>query len=740
MPPLASSELPPPPPSSADVPPPPPSSDAPPPPPSSDTFLPPPPPLKKKLQVKQPLSVEEILRKKKEADEAAAKPTFLSKAQREKIALEKRQKEVEEQKRKQATDRASLTQVIPVDRGNGYMNSSTNGLTNGHGVNSSKSTAPPAIPTGPRGSRAPKTQPGRPIESRRDDVLDKFGPEAPKAKPKTDDDTEAIDRKRYYGQEINVSSFNPKKRKRNTTKKFNFEWSSELDTSEDTNPMYKQQQEASFYGRGRLGGFSDETTSDNYAKMIAKLDTESGAARAQQMLEMERRKVSTNNQFSEHWSTKPLTHINERDIRLMKEDFNISTKGGNIPNPIRSWKESGLPPALLELIAATGYESPTAVQRIAIPLGLMCRDILAIAKTGSGKTAAFVYPLLVWLLKLPSLHDGDPKALILAPTRELAQQIEVEAKRFAMPLGIRCVSIVGGHAIEEQAFTLRDGCEIIIATPGRLVDCIERRVLVLDRVTYLVLDEADRMLDMGFEEPLNKILDALPVSNEKPDTEAAERGDGMEGYRLTSMYSATITPSIERISRAYLRRPAHISIGQGESVDTITQIVEMIQGEDRRKKRLQELLHTKGFDKVIIFVNIKRQVDVIAKDIRNWGLAVVSLHGGKTQDQRESALAQFRSSGGVLVASDVAARGLDVPDVSAVINFNAPNNISNYTHRIGRTGRAGADGTAITFLGKEDEELYYDLKILLQKSELSKVPEELRKHPAAQQKRVPGSH
>lgn len=416
--------------------------------------------------------------------------------------------------------------------------------------------------------------------------------------------------------------------------------------------------------------------------------------------------------------------MRERDWRIFKEDFNIATKGGSVPNPMRSWEESLLPSTLLELVDRVGYKEPTAIQRAAIPIAMQSRDLIGVAVTGSGKTAAFLLPLLVYISDLPRLDENEwrkndgPYAIVLAPTRELAQQIEIEAKKFTQPLGFNVVSIVGGHSLEEQAFSLRNGAEIIIATPGRLVDCIERRMLVLSQCCYVIMDEADRMIDLGFEEPVNKILDALPVTNEKPDTEEAENSSAMSKhqYRQTMMYTATMPAAVERIARKYLRRPAIITIGGvGEAVDTVEQRVEMISGEDKRKKRLGEILSSGEFRApIIVFVNIKRNCDAIAREIKSMGFSSVTLHGSKTQDQREAALASVRNgSTEVLVATDLAGRGIDVPDVSLVVNFNMATSIESYTHRVGRTGRAGKSGVAITFLGSEDSDVMYVTPLFL---------------------------
>ncbi|THV55617.1 hypothetical protein BGAL_0006g00710 [Botrytis galanthina] len=799
---------PPPPPPDSFVPPPPPSSLAPPPPPSSD--LPPPPPSELQPPPPEPkrkkgwgapkpgpLSIEDILKKKKEADEAAAKvcnftlsheagsnvhnaclvfpgtntdymksqPKFLSKAAREKLALEKRAKEVEEQKRKREAEQDNRISVGSVNgNGNGYV-SATNGREgyerSYYQENARRDSS--FVPTGPRAMR--NSQQSRISSDKSNDMEPPPKPAKPAAagtgkasvagekRPANAEDLQAaLIRTRYMGAETNQSTFSAKKKRRRTTeKKFNFEWNAEEDTSPDYNPIYQNRAEAGLYGRGRLAGFAeDEGATLKYAKALEERDAEAGGARAREIVEMERRRKEDagRNSLDKHWSEKKLEHMRERDWRIFKEDFNISTKGGAIPNPMRNWSESKLPKRLLDVIHQVGYDEPSAVQRAAIPIALQARDLIGVAVTGSGKTAAFLLPLLVYISELPPLNEftknDGPYAIILAPTRELAQQIEVEAKKFATPLGFTCVSIVGGHSLEEQSYNLRNGAEIIIATPGRLVDCIERRVLVLGQCCYIIMDEADRMIDLGFEESVNKILDALPVSNEKPDTDDAEDAQAMsrhlggkDRYRQTMMYTATMPPAVEKIAKKYLRRPAIVTIGNiGEAVETVEQRVEFVAGEDKRKKRLNEILASGEFaPPIIVFVNIKRNCDAVARDIKHMGFTSVTLHGSKTQEQREAALASVRSGAtNVLVATDLAGRGIDVPDVSLVVNFNMATNIESYTHRIGRTGRAGKSGVAITFLGNEDSDTMYDLKQMLTKSSISRVPEELRKHEAAQQK------
>ncbi|EOA80693.1 mRNA splicing protein prp28 [Exserohilum turcicum] len=683
---------------------------------------------------KQPPSIDDILKAKREKEAAAAKPKFIPKAERERIALEKRRKEVEEaQKRREAANGGGAVWKPSQD--------------------ASMQTGASSVPVGPRSMRDAPTEPSSMRDRRNGGDMAPPPPpsENRKSKRPAEDTEAAMIRQRYMGAEQNQSTFSAKKkRKRTTEKKFNFEWNEEEDTSHDYNPIYQQKAEASFFGRGRLGGFSEEVTDKATQRMIEAIierDPEHGRERAEQMLEMERRRKEKGGraQLDKHWSEKRLENMRERDWRIFKEDFNIATKGGSIPNPMRNWDEAGLPEKLMRIVDRVGYTEPSPIQRAAIPIALQCRDLIGVARTGSGKTAAFVLPLLAYIMEMPPLtaanrHDG-PYALILAPTRELAQQIEVETRKFAAPLGFNTAVLVGGHSIEEQSFQMRDGAEIIIATPGRLVDCIERRVLVLSQCTYVIMDEADKMIDMGFEEPVNKILEALPVNNEKPDDESVEDASAMrrDMYRQTMMYTATMPPALERIAKKYLRRPAIVTVGNvGEATETVEQRAEFIQGEEKRKKRLQEILTSGEFPApIIVFVNIKRNCDAIAREIKHMGFSAATLHGSKTQEQREAALASLKSGQtSVLVATDLAGRGIDIQDVSLVINFNMPTSIESYTHRIGRTGRLGADkpGVAITFWGNEDADILYDLKQILMKSQISKVPEDLRKHEAAQQK------
>ena len=258
--------------------------------------------------------------------------------------------------------------------------------------------------------------------------------------------------------------------------------------------------------------------------------------------------------------------MKERDWRIFLEDFSIQFKTGGRPvNPLRDWSEAlqhGLPPTLLNTLKEVGYHQPSPIQRATIPLGLVGRDVLGLAQTGSGKTAAFVLPMLAYIHNKcpkmrgnPDIEAEGPYAIVMAPTRELVQQIDVEAQRFARAMDYRVVPIVGGVSIEDQGYHLRNGCEVIIATPGRMADCLDRRYAVLNQCNYVVLDEADKMIDLGFEPQIKTILEAMPSSNLKPgDDDALVDLDGDTIYRQTYMFSATMPPAVERIARNETRR------------------------------------------------------------------------------------------------------------------------------------------------------------------------------------------
>ena len=675
-----------------------------------DAVPPPPPPAV--ASKKDPLSLEQILKKKQEADEAASKPVFLSKKKRE---------ELEQQKK--------LQQSAPPSQPSGPSSKFPK-----HINGAQRNGAPP-----PNGS-VPKRAPGKPEQS----MVPVRGRKQPLPRQSEDEAVAAYVQQRYMGNQPTSTFSASKKRKRTTDKKFNFDWAADEDTSQDYNPIYQNRLDTNTFGRGHAGGLdTDDRKIRDYARAIAERDPENGSVRAQQLIEMERnRKEAQSKRLLDmkHWSEKRLSEMTARDWRLVLSEYNISTKGSNLPPPARSWQETGLPQTLLDTVNSVGYTDPSPIQRAAIPIAMSGRDVIGLAETGSGKTASFALPLLHYISSLPpvSRDNPGPYVVILAPTRELAQQITVETQKLAAGRH-SIVSITGGKAIEEQVWALRDGAEIIVATPGRLVDCIERRLLVLSSTSYVVLDEADRMIDMGFTEPLEKILAALPSTNEKPDTDDVEATTAMSNaYRQTMMYSATMSSTVERVARGFLRRPAVVQIGEANTgVDTVVQQVEYIPTEDKRKARLRDLLNQRHDypPPIIVFVNVKRACDSLARDIRNMGFSSETLHGSKTQEQREKALASLRNgTTDILVATDLAARGIDVEAVSLVVNFSLPSSIEPYLHRIGRTGRAGKSGVAVSFWGNEDADVLYDLKNVIQRSSISRIPEDLRKHPASQSK------
>ncbi|KRY28166.1 putative ATP-dependent RNA helicase DDX23 [Trichinella spiralis] len=676
---------------------------------------------------KEPLSLEELLAKKKAEEMAENKPVFQSRAQREAEALKRRQQQVEEMKKK--------AEELKKQR-KGFLE-----------------TARRAI--------------DRDRYDRRDWRENEKRQRDKDLKRDVDRDREVIAIKERY---LGLAMKKRKRSRRLHERKFVFDWDANEDTSNDYNPLYKEKHEVQFFGRGHVAGIDLKTQKKNQSQFYGDLLKKRRSEAEKQQDEKNQKRLSAKEAKQKwddrHWTQKSLEEMTDRDWRIFREDYNISIKGGNVPKPIRSWLEAGFPTEILDVIMKIGYTEPTPIQRQAIPIGLQNRDVIGVAETGSGKTAAFLIPLLVWLMSLPKIErytdddgggfeffcfvmikreedvDQGPYAVIMAPTRELAQQIEEEANKFGGPLGVRTVSVIGGLSREEQGFKLRMGCEIVIATPGRLVDVLENRYLVLNQCTYVILDEADKMLDMGFEPYVQNILSYMPVTNLKPDTEEAEDEKALlnnfyskKKFRQTVMFTATMSSAVERLARNYLRRPAVVYIGAiGKPTERVEQIVYMVSESEKRKKLVQIL--EKGIEPpIIIFVNQKKGADLLARGLEKLGFNPCALHGGKGQDARDYALASLKDgSKDILVATDVAGRGIDIKDVSLVLNYDMAKSIEDYTHRIGRTGRAGKSGKAITFLTKEDNQVFYDLKQLLLESPVSSCPAELANHPDAQKK------
>eukprot|EP01038_Epipyxis_sp_PR26KG_P005883 gene5883-8113_t len=542
------------------------------------------------------------------------------------------------------------------------------------------------------------------------------------------------------------------------TRIFQFDWEATDDTTlNDKNPLYNNRMKINaLFGRGYIAGVDQKeqrkesnflmALSEKRAKEMSvsqeKDQTEDDRRlrekRASEILrkqleDLNKTDDKIHDKMGRHWSEKSLEEMNERDWRIFREDFDIRIQGGRATLPIRFWKEASLPSELMKAIESVGYDKPSPIQRQAIPIGLAKRDIIGIAETGSGKTAAFLIPLLCYMLQLPqeyidrTQHEG-PLAVVMAPTRELAQQIEEESLKLSKFTKFRTISVVGGQSIEEQGFKLRKGVEIVIGTPGRMVDCIENNYLVLNQCNYVVLDEADRMIDMGFEPQVVAVLDVMGGLLKSEDEEQAElqvqtAQSGKELFRVTAMFSATMPPQVEQIARTYLRHPVLIRIGDEDTGKNkrIEQKVLFISDGQKRNTLTEELKKLSSNDKIIVFVNEKKHGDSLGYHLESLGYHIGILHGGRSQDQREETLDMFRSGKiQVLVATDVAGRGLDIPDVSNVFNYDCPSKIQNYCHRIGRTGRAGKFGIATTFLTENDTEI------------IIHRPHQLAKHPSAQ--------
>ncbi|KAM3181394.1 DEAD (Asp-Glu-Ala-Asp) box polypeptide 23 [Hymenolepis weldensis] len=684
---------------------------------------------KRELQKsKGPISLEELIQRREASEAELAKPKFISREEREKLALQRREIVIREEKKRIADELNKQIEYLSKNR--------------------EKSTSSRYDSRDSSHFRRRADDLDRRYPDSRDSRRDRRNEDSSSKVPEIDKEREAeAIKERYLGQK----RFTKRRQRRLNERKFVFDWDASEDTSQDYNPLYKDKHQIQFFGRGHIGGIDIKQQKKELGKFYSSL-IESRRTDAQKEQEVKRlhglaKREAREKWDDRHWTEKSLEEMTYRDWRIFREDYGISTKGGNLPNPIRSWKESSIHKDLLDVIEKVGYAEPTAIQRQAIPIGLQNRDIIGIAETGSGKTLAFLVPLLTWIQTLPKLvrmedTEQGPYALIMAPSRELAQQIEEETVKFGAPLGIKTVAVIGGLSKEDQALKLRMGAEIVIGTPGRLVDVLESRYIVLNQCTYVVLDEADKMIDMGFEPHVNNILSYLPVTNQKPDTEEAEQDDKLlanfstkQKYRQTVMFTATMPPAVERLARSYLRRPATVYVGTaGKPTERVEQIVYMVSENEKRKKLLDIL--NDGIDPpVIIFVNQKKGADILAKGLEKLGHSAVVLHGGKGQEHREYALASLKSGQKeILVATDVAGRGIDIKDVSMVINYDMSKTIDDYVHRIGRTGRAGKSGTAITFLTKDDTGVYYDLKQLLLNSPVSSCPAELANHPEAQTK------
>ena len=368
----------------------------------------------------------------------------------------------------------------------------------------------------------------------------------------------------------------------------------------------------------------------------------------------------------------------------------------------QSFSELSLSPKIARAVAEMGYESMTPIQAQAIPVVLEGKDVMGAAQTGTGKTAAFSLPLLQRLLKHENASTSPARhpvrALVLLPTRELADQVAQQIKLYAKYTDLRSAVVFGGMDMKPQTVELKKGVEVLVATPGRLLDHIEAKNCVLNQVEYVVLDEADRMLDIGFLPDLQRILSHLPKT------------------RTTLLFSATFSPEIKRLAGSYLQNPVTIEVARSNATaSTVEQHFYRVDDDDKRSA-LKQILNERGVKQAFVFVNSKLGCARLARSLEREGLVTAALHGDKSQDERLKALEAFKSGGvDLLVCTDVAARGLDIKDVPAVFNFDIPFNAEDYVHRIGRTGRAGASGLAVSFVGGRDAKMIADLEKLIAK-------------------------
>lgn len=410
-----------------------------------------------------------------------------------------------------------------------------------------------------------------------------------------------------------------------------------------------------------------------------------------------------------------MTDLEVDQLRL--ELDGIKVRGAKCPKPVTRWSQFGLSTSSMEIINSLGYEKPTSIQSQAIPAIMSGRDVIGVAKTGSGKTMAFLLPLFRHVKDQRPLAATDgPISLIMSPTRELAIQIYRECKPFLKALDLRAVCAYGGSPIKDQIADLKRRAEIIVCTPGRMIDLLAAnsgRVTNLTRVTYLVLDEADRMFDMGFEPQVMKI-----IQNIRPD-------------RQTVLFSATFPRVMEGLARKILHKPVEIVVGARSVVASeVTQIVE-VREEKSKFLRTLELLgdfYSKNEDaRALIFVDRQESADNLFKDLMERGYPCMSIHGGKDQIDRDSTISDFKQGiVTLLVATSIAARGLDVKQLKLVINYDAPNHMEDYVHRVGRTGRAGNTGTAVTFITPEQDRSAMDIAKALKLSKVD-VPEPVQK-------------
>ncbi|XP_074292963.1 ATP-dependent RNA helicase-like protein DB10 [Silene latifolia] len=406
----------------------------------------------------------------------------------------------------------------------------------------------------------------------------------------------------------------------------------------------------------------------------------------------------------------PLENGSGLSAEAYRRRHEISVSGDSVPPPFMTFEATGFPSEILREATGAGFSAPTPIQAQSWPIALQGRDIVAIAKTGSGKTLGYLLPGFMHLKRLRNNSQMGPTVLVLSPTRELATQILVEAVKFGRSSRIVSTCLYGGAPKGPQLRELERGVDVVVATPGRLNDILEMKRIKLHQVSYLVLDEADRMLDMGFEPQIRKIVKEIP------------------SRRQTLMYTATWPKEVRKIAADLLSSPVQVNIGNADELvanKSITQYVEVVSPMEKQRRLEQILRSQEPGSKVIVFCATKKMCDVLSRNLsRQFGAAAI--HGDKSQGERDNVLNQFRSGRSpLLVATDVAARGLDVKDIRVVVNYDFPTGVEDYVHRIGRTGRAGATGVAYTFFSDQDSKHASELVKILEGAN-QRVPPEVR--------------
>lgn len=382
------------------------------------------------------------------------------------------------------------------------------------------------------------------------------------------------------------------------------------------------------------------------------------------------------------------------------DSISDATPSTQIQAELPRFDQFGLAPAILQALTDQGYAHPTPIQAQAIPVVLQGNDVMGAAQTGTGKTASFSLPIIQLLLAQANTSASPARhpvrALILTPTRELADQVAENVKAYSCHTPLRATVVFGGVDMAPQTATLRSGIEIVIATPGRLLDHVQQKTVNLSQTEIFVMDEADRMLDMGFLPDLQRIINLLPKK------------------RQNLMFSATFSPEIKKLAASFLQNPVLIEVARSNATaERVTQVVYKVDEEDKREA-VAHLIRGRDLKQVLVFANTKIGTSRLARELERKGVKASAIHGDKTQNERMAALEAFKNGSiDVLVATDVAARGLDISDLPCVINYDLPYSAEDYVHRIGRTGRAGAFGDAISLCSEKDTRLLVDIEKLI---------------------------